>query len=377
MTHEPVRLAMVGGGGGAFIGAIHRAACVLDGRFRLVAGAFSSDPAHSRQFAGEIGLDPQRGYASASEMFAAEAARPDGARAVAVTTPNHLHREQIVAAADAGFAIFAEKPLTVTMADARSIAEAVASKAVPFVLAHAYAGYPMVAQAKQLVQSGILGEIRRVDAAYLQGWLTDPIEREGQKQAAWRTDPAKSGGGASGDIATHAHHMMEHVSGLQVARVSARLATLVAGRLNDDDVSLLAEMSNGAAATLTVSQVAVGRANGLTLNVYGDKAGLEWRQEEPDTLWLRPHNAPEQRWIAGADKAYLDADVRSLCRTPSGHPMGFIEAFGNLYRAFADQIDGHASGIYAPGIDEGMRGMAFLDAISLSSAQQGQWTKIE
>jgi predicted dehydrogenase len=374
MPVKTIPLAMIGGGEGAFIGAIHRAAAAIDGRFALVAGAFSSDADRSRQSAIAIGIDADRGYGSANEMLAAEAARTDGARAVVITTPNYCHRDQIIAAAKHGFAIFAEKPLTLTMPDAMAISKSIADSRVPFVLAHGYSGYPMVAQARALVQAGALGAIRRVDAAYLQGWLAEPIERNGQKQAAWRTDPQKAGSGASGDIATHAHHLLEHVTGLRVNRVSARLASLVQGRKIDDDASLLAELSNGAVGTVSVSQVAVGRANGLTLCIYGDKAGLEWCQEEPDSLWLRPHGAPEQRWTAGSDRIYLDDHVRRLCRTPSGHPMGFIEAFGNLYRAFADQIEQHPVIDYSPGIEEGLRGMAFLEAVQASSGNGGQWT---
>jgi predicted dehydrogenase len=283
----------------------------------------------------------------------------------------------VVAAAEAGLAIFCEKPLCCTLDEARQIAAAVTKANVPFAVAHVYSGYPMVEQARHLIASGALGQIRRADVAYLQGWLAQPIERDGQKQASWRVDPKLAGAGASGDIATHAHHMLEHLTGDALARLSARQSTLVDGRGIDDDVSMLGEMASGARVTLTASQIAVGRANGLTISVYGEKGSLRWEQEEPNTLWVCPDGEPEQRWIAGGDKAYLSDSARALCRTPSGHPEGFIEAFANLYCAFADQIAAGGTPSRYPGLKEAMRGMAFLDALSKSSAANGAWAAIE
>jgi predicted dehydrogenase len=315
------------------------------------------------------------GFANLGEMVAGMQATP--LQAVSIVTPNFLHCEQVVAAAEAGLAIFCEKPMACTLDEARQMAAAITRAKVPFAVAHVYSGYPLVEQARHLVESGALGKIRRVDAAYLQGWLAQPIELDGQKQAGWRTDPKLAGAGASGDIATHAHHMLEHVTGDKLVRLSARQSALVPGRQIDDDVSMLGEMASGANVTLTASQVAIGHANGLTITVYGDKASLMWRQEEPNTLWFCPDGQPEQRWIAGGDKAYLTETVRGMCRTPSGHPEGFIEAFGNLYRAFADHIiSGQSSGHY-PGLQEAVRGMAFLAAVAKSSAAKGQWTDVE
>ncbi len=371
----PIPLAMIGGGVGAFIGGIHRAACAIDGRFKLVAGAFSSSLEKSRRSAASFGLDEDRGYENITDLIAGEAGRTDGARAVAIVTPNYLHKDQVIAAAQAGMATFCEKPLTLTLDDARAIEAALQKSAQPFVLAHAYSGYPMVEQARELVASGRLGTVRRADVAYLQGWLAQPIERDGQKQAGWRTDPARSGGGASGDIATHAHHMLEHITGDTLTRVSARMASIVPGRAVDDDVSALGEMANGAKITLTASQIAVGRANGLTISVYGDKAGLEWHQEQPDVLWFRPDGEPEQRWIMGG--GYLCEKATALSRTPAGHPTGFIEAFANLYCGFADLIEKGRSQYYCPGITEGVRGMAFLEAINTSSQAQGAYIEIK
>lgn len=372
---QAVPLGMIGGGEGAFIGGVHRAAISIDRHFKLVAGAFSSDAERSRRSAASFGLSPDRGFGSPSDMFAHISG--EKIEAVAIVTPNFLHCEQVIAAAQAGLAIFCEKPLCCTIDEAKRIAAAVGKAGVPFALAHVYSGYPMVEEARHLVASGALGAIRRADVAYLQGWLAQPIERAGQKQASWRADPKLAGAGASGDIATHAHHLLEHVTGDMLVSVSARQSALVHGRPIDDDVSMLGEMKSGARVTLTASQVAVGRANGLTVSIYGEKASLSWQQEDPNILWFRPDGEPEQRWIAGTDKNYLTEATRALCRTPSGHPEGFIEAFANLYGAFADQIaNGSAQGRY-PGLREATRGMSFLDAIAKSSAAYGAWTHIE
>ncbi len=372
---KPLLLGMIGGGEGAFIGGVHRAAVALDGRFKLVAGAFSASAEKSRRSALAIGLSEDRSFANLAAMI--EGMRENPLQAVSIVTPNFLHCEQVVAAADAGLAIFCEKPLACTLDEARTMAGAVARAKVPFAVAHVYSGYPLIEQARFLVESGALGKVRRADVAYLQGWLAQPIERDGQKQAGWRTDPKLAGAGASGDIATHAHHMLEHVTGDKLVRLLARQSALVPGRQIDDDVSILGEMASGAAVTLTASQVAIGHANGLTIKVYGEKASLMWRQEEPNTLWVCPDGEPEQRWIAGSDKSYLTEKVRAMCRTPSGHPEGFIEAFANLYRAFADQIISGQSSDHAPGLQEAVRGMAFLDALAKSSRAQGRWTDIE
>jgi predicted dehydrogenase len=283
----------------------------------------------------------------------------------------------VVAAANAGLAIFCEKPMACTLDEARQMAAAVTQANVPFAVAHVYSGYPLVEQARHMVESGALGKIRRVDVAYLQGWLAQPIERDGQKQAGWRTDPKLAGAGASGDIATHAHHLLEHITGDKLARLSARQSVVVDGRQIDDDVSMLGEMASGARVTLTASQIAIGRANGLTISIYGEKASIGWQQEDPDVMWFSPDGQPAQRWLAGTDIPYLTEEARSLCRTPSGHPRGFIEAFANLYRDFADQIESGAPSKRYPGLEEAVRGMAFLQAVTKSSSANGAWTQIE
>jgi predicted dehydrogenase len=372
---KPLSLGMIGGGEGAFIGGVHRAAVALDGYFKLAAGAFSSDAEKSARSAAAIGLGREMGFANLAEMVAGT--RDNPLKAVSIVTPNFLHCEQVIAAAEAGLAIFCEKPLACTLDEARQMAAAVTKAKVPFAVAHVYSGYPLVEQARHLVESGALGKIRRADVAYLQGWLAQPIEQDGQKQASWRTDPKLAGAGASGDIATHAHQMLEHVTGDVLTHLSARQSALVPGRQIDDDVSMLGQMASGANVTLTASQVAIGHANGLTIKVYGEKASLMWAQENPNTLWFCPDGEPEQRWIAGGDKAYLTEKVRGMCRTPSGHPEGFIEAFANLYHGFAQQIVSGQSSGHHPGLKEAVRGMAFLDALAKSSGANGAWTKIE
>jgi predicted dehydrogenase len=372
---KPLSLGMIGGGEGAFIGGVHRAAVALDGYFKLTAGAFSSDAEKSRRSAEAIGLGRDMGFANLAEMVAGT--RDNPLQAVSIVTPNFLHCEQVVAAAEAGLAIFCEKPLACTLDQARQMAAAVTKAKVPFAVAHVYSGYPLVEQARYLVESGALGKIRRADVAYLQGWLAQPIEQKGQKQASWRTDPKLAGAGASGDIATHAHQMLEHVTGDTLTRLSARQSALVPGRQIDDDVSMLGQMASGANVTLTASQVTIGHANGLTIKVYGEKASLMWAQENPNTLWFCPDGEPEQRWIAGGDKAYLTEKVRGMCRTPSGHPEGFIEAFANLYRGFAEQIVSGQSSGHHPGLKEAVRGMAFLEALAKSSGAGGAWTEIQ
>jgi predicted dehydrogenase len=372
---KPVSLGMIGGGEGAFIGGVHRAAVALDGLFTLVAGAFSSDAEKSRRSAEAIGLGREMGFANLAEMIAGKSDTP--LQAVSIVTPNFLHCEQVIAAADAGLAIFCEKPMACTLDEARLMAAAVTRAKVPFAVAHVYSGYPLVEQARHMVESGALGKIRRADVAYLQGWLAQPIERDGQKQAGWRTDPKLAGAGASGDIATHAHHLLEHITGDILTRLCARQSAMVEGRQIDDDVSMLGEMASGARVTLTASQIAIGRANGLTISIYGDKASIRWEQEDPDVMWFTPDGQPAQRWIAGSDIGYLTEAARALCRTPSGHPRGFIESFANLYRDFAQQIaSGQPSARY-PGLQEAVRGMAFLEAVSKSSSAGGMWIDIE
>lgn len=375
-----LRLAMIGGGEGAFIGAIHRAAAALDGHWRLVAGAFSSDPDRNRRSGEALEIAPERRYSSLEALLAAEAALPAAERvdAVAIVTPNHLHAPMAIAALDAGFHVFCEKPMALDLNEARSIAEAQARSGRQFALAFTYSGYPLVEEARVRIARGDFGKIRLVQVEYSQGWLSRPIDREGNKQAEWRTDPARAGlGGCLGDIGTHAFHLAEHVSGLQVRDLCADLTTHVPGRRLDDDVSVLLRLEGGARGTLKASQVAAGDENGLKLRIHGELGGLEWSQMEPNSLVLRWLDRPTE--IVRAAGPGLAEATLSLLRTPSGHPEGYIEAFANLYRAFAMRISDSAGtdlDSAFPSVDAGLRTMAFVESVIANSASDKKWTTL-
>jgi len=375
-----LRLAMIGGGEGAFIGAIHRAAAALDGHWRLVAGAFSSDPDRNRRSGEALEIGPERRYSSLEALLAAEAALPAAERvdAVVIVTPNHLHAPMAIAALDAGFHVFCEKPMALNLNEARSIAEAQARSGRQFALAFTYSGYPLVEEARVRIARGDFGKIRLVQVEYSQGWLSRPIDREGNKQAEWRTDPARAGlGGCLGDIGTHAFHLAEHVSGLQVRDLCADLTTHVPGRRLDDDVSVLLRLEGGARGTLKASQVAAGDENGLKLSIHGELGGLEWSQMEPNSLVLRWLDRPTE--IVRAAGPGLAETTLSLLRTPSGHPEGYIEAFANLYRAFAIRISGSAGtdlDSAFPSVDAGLRTMAFVESVIANSASDKKWTTL-
>ncbi|MPS69641.1 Gfo/Idh/MocA family protein [Novosphingobium aerophilum] len=381
MTTRPLRLAMVGGGEGAFIGAIHRAAAALDGDWRLVAGAFSSDADRNRRSGEMLAIAPDRTYASLEAMLLAEAALPVGVRvdAVAVVTPNHLHAPMAIAALDAGFHVFCEKPMALNLDEARLIAQAAARSGRQFGLAFTYSGYPLVEEARARVARGDFGKIRLVQVEYSQGWLSRPVDREGNKQAEWRTDPARAGlGGCLGDIGTHAFHLAEHVSGLRVQELCADLATHVPGRRLDDDVSVLLRLDGGARGILRATQVAAGDENGLSLRIHGELGGLEWNQMEPNTLTLRWLDRPAETVRAAGPG--LAASTLHRLRTPAGHPEGYIEAFANLYRAFANRISDGADepdGPDAfPSIEAGLRTMAFVETVISNDASDTKWTKL-
>lgn len=363
---------MVGGGPGSFIGPVHRMAAELDGRIRLVAGVFSRDPGRNRQAAEAWGVDPARTYPDYSAMIEAEAARPDGARLVAIVTPNHLHFEVAAAALKAGLHVMSDKPATRDLSEARRLAEIVAVSGRLYGLTHVYTGYPMVREARDIVARGDLGAVRKVVVEYAQGWLSRPIEREGDRQAAWRADPAQAGaGGCIGDIGTHAFNLAEFVSGVQVERLCADVSTVVPGRALDDDCNVLLRFQGGARGVLIASQVSAGARNGLTIKVYGEKGGLSWSHERHTELVVDWLEGPTQVFHAGS--ADLGAAARAGSRLPTGHPEGFIEAFANLYRDFADALDeGRGDAAPAPGIAEGVRAMAFVErAVAASRAGQG------
>ncbi|WP_334162841.1 Gfo/Idh/MocA family protein [Phenylobacterium sp.] len=367
----PISLAMVGGGPGAFIGPVHRMAAELDGRLKLVAGAFSSDPARSAAAGSAWGA---RSYPDWREMIAAEAGRADGARAVAVVTPNHLHYAVSAAALEAGLHVMSDKPATLNLAEAQALAGTVASSGRVYALTYVYTGYPMVREAREIVRRGDLGAVRKVVAEYPQGWLSRPLEREGSKQAAWRVDPALAGAGCIGDIGVHAFNLAEFVSGERVARLCADVSTVVEGRGLDDDCNVLLRFANGARGVLIASQISAGARNGLRLQVYGEKGGLSWSHERPNELVIDWLDGPSQTLHAAA--GYLGPLALASTRIPTGHPEGFVEAFANLYRDFADAIAaGRADPDPVPGIGEGVRGMAFVETAVAASGQG--WTDLK
>jgi len=367
MTLRRLRMGMIGGGPGAFIGPVHRIAAEMDREIELVAGAFSSDAARSRAAGESYHIDPSRAYANIEAMLAAESARGDGMDFVAITTPNHMHLPAAKAALEAGFAVICDKPATTTLAQAHELAQIVERSGKPFGLTYTYSGYPLVREARSRIAAGALGAIRKVMVEYPQGWLAKP---DTGKQAEWRGDPARSGvGGCIADIGVHAFHLAEFVTGLRVSQILADLGTVVPGRLVDDDCQMFLRFQNGARGALLASQISVGERNGLSLRVYGEKAGLRWRQEEPNALWLF-HEDGRSELVQAGDPG-LGPDAVAASRTPGGHPEGYLEAFANLYRDFARLLRGQ-DGALIPGIADGLRGMALIEtAVSASAAQAG------
>lgn len=375
-----LRLGMVGGGPGAFIGGVHRMAARLDGRWTLTAGAFSSDPDTSKAFGTSLGLAPERAYGDWTGMARAEAARADGIDAVAVVTPNHLHAPISLAFLAAGIPVICDKPLTTDLTSARALGDQVAQSRLPFILTHNYSGYPMVREARALMAAGRLGALRVVQVEYAQDWLAR--ELPGNRQAEWRGDPDRAGpGGALGDIATHAFHLVRFVTGARVASLSADLATLVAGRRVDDNVHVQMRFEGGARGQLWASQVAVGAANGLRLRIYGEDASLEWSQEEPDLLRFTPLGEPPRILRRGGPG--LSSDATAATRLPAGHPEGYLEGFAQIYADAAELIGAHQQGRapnplaqLAPGIADGIEGVAFISAVVESHGADGAWTRI-
>lgn len=371
-----IRLGMVGGGRGAFIGAVHRIAARIDDQYELVAGSFSADPEKSAASAADLGV--ARSYASFAEMAAKESRRKDGIEAVAIVTPNHMHAPVAVQFLKRGIHVICDKPLTATLPEAKRLAKAAAESGVVFALTHNYTGYPMIRQAKALVAAGDLGDIRLVQVEYAQDWLANPVDN---KQADWRTDPARSGaGGSTGDIGTHAFNLANFVSGLTLQELAADLQAFVPGRRVDDNGHVLMRYTSGARGMLWCSQVASGQENGLRLRIYGTKAGLEWEQENPNHLWVTPLGAPRYRLTRGG-AGTGDAAAR-MTRIPAGHPEGYLEGFANIYaeagRAILARRDGVEldAAVTFPGLKEGLEGVAFVDACVRSSAKNGVWTKL-
>lgn len=376
-----IRLGMVGGGQGAFIGAVHRIAARIDDQFELAAGALSSDPVRARASAAEIGIAPDRSYGSYEEMARAEAARPDGIEAVSIVTPNNVHAPAAKAFLNAGIHVICDKPMTTTVAEAQELVDLVGKTGKVFVLTHNYTGYPMIRQARAMVAAGELGEIRLVQAEYPQDWLTERAELSGSKQAEWRTDPKRSGaGGAIGDIGTHAYNLAAFVSGLETDELLAQLTTFAAGRLLDDDVQILLRYKGGARGMLWASQVAVGNENGLKLRVYGTRGGLEWTQADPNYLWFTRFGEPKQLLTRAGAGAWPQA--ARVSRVPGGHPEGYLEGFATIYaeaaraiRAARDGARPDAEVIY-PTVQDGLAGMRFIEAAVASSKAGNVWTKV-
>ncbi|CAM5458130.1 putative dehydrogenase [Aquamicrobium terrae] len=376
-----IRLGMVGGGQGAFIGAVHRIAARIDDQFELVAGALSSDPARAKASATEIGIAPDRSYGSYEEMARAEAARPDGIEAVSIVTPNNVHAPAATAFLNAGIHVICDKPMTTTVAEAQGLVDLVRTTGKVFVLTHNYTGYPMIRQARAMAAAGELGDIRLVQAEYPQDWLTERAELSGSKQAEWRTDPKRSGaGGAIGDIGTHAYNLAAFVSGLETDELLAQLSTFAPGRLLDDDVQILLRYKGGARGMLWASQVAVGNENGLKLRVYGTRGGLEWTQADPNYLWFTRFGEPKQLLTRAGAGAWPQA--ARVTRVPGGHPEGYLEGFATIYAEAARAIRAARDGgkpdaeVVYPTVEDGLAGMRFIEAAVASSRAGNAWTKV-
>ena len=376
-----IRLGMVGGGRDAFIGAVHRIAARIDDQYELVAGCFSSSADKSKASGADLGLDPARCYGDYTEMASREARRKGGIDAVAIVTPNHMHAPVALQFLRRGIHVICDKPLTATLPEAKKLAKAAAASGVIFALTHNYAGYPMIRQARAMVGAGDLGDLRLVQVEYAQDWLSEPLEGTGQKQADWRTDPARSGaGGSTGDIGTHAFNLAGFVSGLTLDTLAADLTAFVPGRRVDDNAHVMLRYKGGARGMLWCSQVAPGNENALRLRVYGSKGGLEWAQEDPNYLWFTPLGQPKRLITRGG--AGAGPQAARMTRVPPGHPEGYLEGFANIYAEAARAITARKTdsalpdGVTFPGLKEGLEGVAFVDACVRSSARNAAWVSL-
>lgn len=384
--NRKLRMGMVGGGKDAFIGAIHRFAANMDGLIEVAAGALSINPEIAVDSGKSLFLPADRTYLTYDEMITKEAALPADKRIdfVTIVTPNFAHFAPAMMALDHGFHVVIEKPIAFTLDEAIQLKKKVEETGLILCLTHTYSGYPMVKQAKAMVADGVLGKIRKVWVEYPQGWLSKLSEREGNAQAAWRTDPKKSGkAGCMGDIGTHAAHLSEYITGAKITHLCADLNALVPGRMLDDDGGVLLKFDNGAAGVLMASQVAAGEENALKIRIYGEKGGLEWAQHEPNTLLVKWLDAPTQILRAGANYGdRLSSYATSNCRTPGGHPEGYLEAFANIYHNFAKTVSARIDGstptkeeLDFPGVEDGIRGMAFIDNVVASAQSDMKWTE--
>jgi predicted dehydrogenase len=381
-TNKKLKIGLVGGGPGSFIGAIHLNGALMDGLFELTAGAFSSNPEKSKKRGEELRLNPSRVYSSYDEMFEKELQLPEDERidVVVIVTPNNVHFDPTAKAIRAGFHVVLDKPLTLNYQEAKELYHIVSNSDRKFLLTHTYSGYPMIKQAKQMIEEGKLGKIHKVYVEYPQGWLYKLLEKEDNKQAEWRTDPKRNGmAGCMGDIGTHAFHLAEYVSGQKVEKICADLYIKVEGRPIDDDGVVLMRFENGASGVLMASQTDTGLENNLKIRVFGDKGGIEWQQEDNNSLIVRYPGQPAQIFRAGT--GYLGSLAQENTRTPAGHPEGYVEAFANLYRNFARCIYAERNGETPkeewkdfPGIEDGIRGMAFIDHVLKSTETEYKWT---
>lgn len=378
-------MGMIGGGVGAFIGAVHRLAANLDGQIELVCGAFSSDPEKSKQTGEELYLDASRVYGSFKEMIETEASLPEDVRMdfVSIVTPNHVHAAPAMLALEHGFPVIIDKPLCFNMDEAMAIKAKVEETGLPFALTHTYTGYPMVKEARQMFKAGKFGKIKKILVEYPQGWLAQKEESNDNKQASWRTDPTRSGkSGAYGDIGTHAANMAEYVSGLNVTKVLTQLTAVVEGRLLDDDASAFLEFEGGVPGVLTVSQIAAGEENAIKVRVFGETGGIMWSQRDCNTLNVMWNDKADEVYRTGSGYVSEAAQVNS--RTPAGHPEGYLEAFANIYRNFAMHLRAHSEGkehnmeVYDyPGIEDGVHGMSLVDAVVESTEKGNVWVTVE
>lgn len=375
-------MAMIGGGMDAFIGAVHRLALNMDGQVELVAGALSVNPEVARESGRQLFLPEDRIYTDYKTMLEKEAAMPADQRIdfVTIVTPNFVHFDPAMMALDKGFNVVIEKPITFSLEEAKKLKAKLAETGLTLLLCHTYTGYPMVKQAKRMLHSGALGKIRKVYVEYPQGWLSTFLEKTGQAQAAWRTDPKKSGkAGAMGDIGTHAFNLAEYVTGLKVTAICSNVNTVVEGRMLDDDGAAFLRFENGATGVLMATQIAAGEENNVKIRVYGEKGGLEWKQEDNNTLLVKWLDKPAEIYRAGT--SYLDSFASHNCRTPAGHPEGFLEAFANLYRNFVLTVRARINGetskpewLDFPGVEEGIRGMTFIEKVIESAESDRKWT---
>jgi len=374
---------MIGGGQGAFIGAVHRIAARIDDEYELVCGAFSSNAEKSKASGILLGLPESRVYTSYTELIEKEKQLPEEERVqvISIVTPNHVHFDPSKAALENGFHVVLDKPMTFSLAEAKALEQVVKASGKLFCLTHTYTGYPMVKEAKQLIKAGKLGVIRKVYVEYPQGWLSSFLEGDDNKQASWRTDPGKSGiAGAMGDIGTHAFNLAEYVTGLEVTQICADINVVVPGRKLDDDGAALLKFNNGASGVLTATQIAAGEENNVKIRVYGEKGGLEWHQSDANSLTLMYTDKPAEIWRTGG--SYVSSFAAHNTRTPAGHPEGYLEAFANLYRNFALTVKAGIEGREAtpeekdfPGIQEGIRGMAFIENVIASGKSDKKWTE--